>query len=309
MRNPANTSFLTVCLNPTMQKTLVLEKIKEGQVNRCRRQLLDASGKGINVTRVLRQLGADVTHLTQLGGFLKDEFLEKTAEANLTVEWVPSDSEIRFCYTLINKRSQTTTEIVEEGESVSKNTETKVRERFSQLADNADIIILSGSKAKGFSKTIFPDMVREAKEKDKFVILDYRGEDLKNSLPFKPDIIKPNFSEFVSTFFPEYQTDEEYSNDELLAAVTKLLTEIHAAYGSKTILTNGKNKTIIFNEGNLQVSTPQLLQSVNTIGCGDAFTSGLAWKLSRGASLKEAVAFGHICGAKNAQLLRPGVIE
>lgn len=48
---------------------------------------------------------------------------EKIQEDGLSMEWVPSGSEIRFCYTLINRKQHTITEIVEEGEPVSKETE------------------------------------------------------------------------------------------------------------------------------------------------------------------------------------------
>ena len=34
------------------------------------------------------------------------------------------------------------------------------------------------------------------------MVLDYRKDDLLNSLASGPDVIKPNWSEFVDTFFP-----------------------------------------------------------------------------------------------------------
>jgi fructose-1-phosphate kinase PfkB-like protein len=68
-------AFLTVCLNPTIQKTLRYPSITPGTVNRTAHHRLDVSGKGINVTRVLTQLGKKVTHLTQLGGVMRPLFL------------------------------------------------------------------------------------------------------------------------------------------------------------------------------------------------------------------------------------------
>ena len=34
------------------------------------------------------------------------------------------------------------------------------------------------------------------------MVLDYRQDDLLHCLPHLPDVIKPNFMEFVQTFFP-----------------------------------------------------------------------------------------------------------
>ena len=34
------------------------------------------------------------------------------------------------------------------------------------------------------------------------MVLDYRKDDLLQSLPHRPDVVKPNWAEFVETFFP-----------------------------------------------------------------------------------------------------------
>lgn len=34
------------------------------------------------------------------------------------------------------------------------------------------------------------------------MVLDYRKDDLLHSLPHGPDVVKPNFAEFLDTFFP-----------------------------------------------------------------------------------------------------------
>jgi hypothetical protein len=78
--------FLAVCLNPTFQRTVRLKKLEKGEVNRARLARLDASGKGINVSRVLQQLGAPVRHLTHLGPG-RDEFLRLCGEDNLQISW------------------------------------------------------------------------------------------------------------------------------------------------------------------------------------------------------------------------------
>ena len=112
--------FLTICLNPTLQKTLCFPAIVSGTVNRTGVHRLDVSGKGVNVTRVLTQLGKKAVHLTQLGGDLRPLFLSLCGQDGLSVEWVESGSQIRFCYTLITETDGVTTELVEESEPVGK---------------------------------------------------------------------------------------------------------------------------------------------------------------------------------------------
>jgi len=81
-------AFLAVCLNPTLQKTLVFTAVRSGEVNRCLRSRLDASGKGVNVARVLVQLGQRCTHLTHAGGRFRSSFLALAEESGVTVRAV-----------------------------------------------------------------------------------------------------------------------------------------------------------------------------------------------------------------------------
>ena len=53
----------------------------------------------------------------------------------------------------------------------------------------------------------------------------------------------------------------------------------------------------------------QPVKAVNTIGCGDAFTAGLACALDNGANFKDAINEGIRCGALNASFLKTGVIR
>ncbi len=80
--------FLTLCLTPTFQRTLRFSKVERGEVNRSNEYRLDASGKGINVTRVLQQLGFEATHLTHLGGAGRDSFLALASPDGTVVDWV-----------------------------------------------------------------------------------------------------------------------------------------------------------------------------------------------------------------------------
>jgi 1-phosphofructokinase/tagatose 6-phosphate kinase len=112
MAKEINGAFLSVCMNPTLQKTLCFSGIIPDKVNRTANYRLDASGKGINVTRVLSQLGKKAIHLTQLGGELRALFLSLCEKDDLDICWVESGSAVRFCTTLIadNEEDRTVTE-------------------------------------------------------------------------------------------------------------------------------------------------------------------------------------------------------
>ncbi len=301
--------FLVVCLNPTIQKTIVLNDLNENEVNRSSEYRTDASGKGVNVTRVLTQLGMKSVHLTQLG-YGSDYFLKLTNEDNLNLITAANTSPIRTCTTLINIKKNTVTEIVEESLPVDKNTGKLIINLYRKLLVDTSNIIISGSKAHGFEDTIFPEMVHIAKKTGKTIVLDYRGKDLINSIEYNPDIIKINFPEFVSTFFPDHSIGEHEENTKLKQLVINKMLELFRESGIKTILTRGTMPVLFIDDnGIIQEEKIHKIEPVNTIGSGDAFTAGLAFKLNQKSSLKEAVKFGIECGSKNAVLLKPGVIR
>jgi 1-phosphofructokinase/tagatose 6-phosphate kinase len=282
-------------------------------VNRTAAHRLDAAGKGINVSRVLTQLGKPNLHLTQLGGSLRPLFLELCAADGLAVQWVESNSPIRFCYTLITgeESGRTVTELVEEAAPVGPGTEDRLMAAYVAALPEQDMVIISGSKAAGFSDALIPGMVREAKDAGAKVVLDLRGRDLLGSLAFSPDILKPNLLEFAHTFTPELVSGAALIDDEgrVKSRVRDRCGELWHTYGSRIVLTRG-GADIWFSDGDGFHECPvEPMSAVNTTGSGDAFTAGLAAAFGDGASLRDAVAEGARCGRRNAGLLRIGSIR
>ena len=306
--------FLTVCLNPTLQKTLRFPSIYPGTVNRTGVHRLDASGKGINVTRVLTQLGKRTVHLTQLGGVLRPLFLSLCEQDGLSVQWAESESQIRFCYTLLSDADGSVTELIEESEAVGDGTEGRLLERFDDiLAHTSDLswVIISGTKAAGFSDAVIPTMTKRAKEKGLKVILDIKGKDLTESLKYQPDIVKPNLFEFAADFAPEL-----IKNNELIAIDDPAKEQIKFAVldmarknKCRVILTNGSRRIFAADADGFFEIEFQPVKTVNSTGCGDAFTAGLAAALEDGEVFREAINNGCKCGALNAALVRPGVVR
>ena len=309
--------FLTVCLNPTIQKTLRFPSITANTVNRSAVHRLDASGKGVNVTRVLTQMGKKAVHLTQLGGDLRPLFLSLCENDSLCVEWAESKSQIRFSYTLLTENDNAVTELVEESDPVDSETERRLLDKFETLladsnhSPNSSFLIISGTKAAGFSDNVFPIMVKKAKEKDMRVILDIRGKDLLNCLQYEPDIIKPNLFEFASTFIPELIKDNDISitDDKTTEKIKSAVMDITQKHKCRVVLTNGSRKIFAADRGNFYDIDVTPVKAVNSIGCGDAFTAGLASALEDGADFNAAISEGSRCGASNAGFEKPGVIK
>ena len=58
----------TVTLNPALDKTATVENLRLDSVNRISELRVDPGGKGINVSKVVRELGAKTVAIALLGG-------------------------------------------------------------------------------------------------------------------------------------------------------------------------------------------------------------------------------------------------
>jgi 1-phosphofructokinase/tagatose 6-phosphate kinase len=300
--------YLTVSMNPTLQKILCFPSIAIDRVNRSSRHRFDVAGKGLNVCRVLSQLGKPARHLTTLGGDLRPLFLEMSRQEGLPVHWVESGSPIRFCYTLIDEGEGSVTELIENAGAVEEGTEGRLRDAYEKLLADCGTVVIAGTKAPGFSGELVPFMVRRAKEQGRRVVLDLWGKDLLDSLPHNPDVIKPNLEEFAATFAPELVCGGEPAADEAAKeTILRICRELYATYRCDIVLTRGI-KPVWFVSGGVFDECPVTPAPciVNTTGSGDAFTAGLASALDAG--LRAAVAEGVRCGALNAGFLRVGTI-
>jgi 1-phosphofructokinase/tagatose 6-phosphate kinase len=296
-------------MNPTIQKTLCFPVIQNDEVNRTAEHRLDVSGKGINVSRVLGQLGEKAVHLTQLGGIFLPLFLDLCKKDSIDIRWVISESQIRFCYTLLEENNHGVTELVEESEAVSDEVEFMIFNLYEKLLPEIDWLIISGTKARGFSDKVVPDMVKLAKQFGKKMILDIRGNDLLNSLTYKPDVVKPNIFEFVATFFPEKIQHGKFigGEEKILPLVKEKAAELSLC-GTSFVITRGSKPVWLFQEGVFTEIGFDAVIPVNTTGSGDAFTAGLASSLAAGNSLNAAIEKGIVCGALNAKFVKPGTI-
>lgn len=317
--------ILTVCLNPTIQKTYQIGKIALDEINRISDYRIDASGKGINVSRVLVQLKKKVTHLTFAGGFFAKTFCDLALKDDIRLLTVESESNIRFCTTLLESNAPNSknrvTELVEEGELVSENVEPKIKELFYSLLPSVRAIVISGSKAPGFSAELYPTLVEKALKLPIFVVLDYRGTDLINTLEKckknknEKLIAKPNIDEFCETFLTQEEKEKLFANDNFdKEFFAQKLKNVSGQYNCDFVITRGTKSTLAFCRGSnsfIECENYELAENqkvVNTIGCGDAFTAGFVSALLDKNDFEECLKEGAKCGKLNAICLRPGSI-
>ncbi len=164
--------ILTVTMNPAIDTAYQLDKLIIDDVNRVAPKKT-AGGKGLNVSRVLCQLGDDVVATGLLGGHM-GAYMGSLMDADgINHDFTPIAGETRICLNILHEGNQT--ELLESGPEISAEELAAFSAKFAELVAKADCVTLSGSLPKGVPADFYAGMVAEAAKHDVPVLLDIAG--------------------------------------------------------------------------------------------------------------------------------------
>ena len=284
----------TVTLNPAIDTRYFIEDFKEGRLFRAEKTIKSPGGKGLNVTKVLRQMGADVVATGIIGGKNGEWIQENLKKMDIKEEFYVSSAETRVCIAVLAKHSET--EILESGEELTDSDLRAFEKKLMELVEKSDVISMSGSLPKGMDAGYYQKLVELVNRKGKKVILDTSGKSLLEGVKGKPYLIKPNFDEL------EYVLGESIDGrDKIKKAVEKLKN-----LGAQNVLVSlGGEGAIYFGEEILKITIPKI-KIHNTVGSGDSSVAGFAKGLDDGLELNEILKLSMACGMSNAQSMETG---
>lgn len=296
--------IVCVGLSPTVQKTLRLTSLSVGSVNRAREVIVSASGKAVNVARVLTLLGDDVLLVQPLGGDTGRFVARQLKAENIAHEtlWL-DDAPTRTCTTLLPDDGPAT-ELVEEAPPLTAALVEDLANVVESHLPGAEALCLSGSLPRGAPSDLYARLISAAGAHSVPAFVDAQGVPLRSALATRPFFVKPNRDEAAGTLDLTLSGNEE---QDALAAVAAL-TGAGAAWA---LVSLGKSGALLGDAGAGRWRlTPPVVQAVNPIGSGDSLLAGLVHALiTRQASVPDAAIFGTACGAANCLTPTSGVVN
>jgi len=285
---------------PAVQRVMVFRKLAPDAVNRALAVADGPAGKSVNVAKVLKALGEEPLAAGFLGGargrYLRDMLKAKGIET----DFVTVAAHTRLCVTVIDQERGTQTELVEEGRPVSpvdcERLGTVLRRRIKACR----AVVMSGSLAAGVPGDLYFQAARQAREAGVLCALDAQGAPLAEALKGGPGLVKPNRAELAATVGGELKDE---------AGVMSAMLELCRRGAQRVVVTAGKEAVLAFDGRSFWRIIPPVVRVVNPIGCGDAFTAALVWRMLRGAGLGAACRWAAGAGAANAITLMPGEVE
>lgn len=296
--------ILCVGLTPTVQRTQRFTNLTLGAVNRARETLVTASGKGVNVARVITTLGAEARLIQILGGgsgrFVA-ETLDREEVPHQTI-WDEDDAPTRTCLTILPDDGPTT-ELVEEARLLSVHDLSLIRAACKTALLESKALCCSGSLPPGTPETFYAELVHEARMLGIPTIVDGQKAPLKAALAERPFLVKPNREEAAATLGLTLTGDAE-------ADAIQAITALTDAGAEWALVSMGKVGAVLGNGQQFWRVIPPVVDAVNPIGSGDSLSAGLTvGYTSRGMAVPDAVAFGTACAAANCLTTTSGVVD
>ncbi|NWF50436.1 MAG: 1-phosphofructokinase [Ignavibacteriaceae bacterium] len=285
---------LTVTLNPLLEKRLFFDKIDFGSSNRNGKLILNAGGKGINVSRQLNLLKVKNIVLTFTGGENGKKFRSILKEEQIEFASIYTQAETREGYVIFGSNHQKPTYLFITNSLISKNESDEFKDKLEKMIRNCEIVVFSGSSPCKNTDDIFPFGIETANKHDKISICDTYGSHLKKCIQASPTIIHNNLDELKSSLGIQLVSDEQAFG---------LMDEFYSGGIKQSFITNGEKKFYASNFDFHYEVQPLSVNTIDATGSGDAFVAGLVYGLFNDMTFDKTLRFASVLGAMNAQTI------
>ncbi len=293
--------IITVTMNPAIDKTIELNTFVHGDLNRIQKVILDAGGKGINVSKTIRALGGESLATGFLGGRNGDYIQDVLRKFSIKTDFVKIEEETRV-NTKIAETTGLVTELNEKGPVIDLQAMSELLMKLMNCLKTDSLLVLSGSVPLGVPKSIYRLLTELAHEMGAKVLVDADGDLFAEALSAKPDIVKPNQSELEKYFGYAMDSDEK-----IVEAGKKLLEK-----GVKIVIISLGAEGAYFIDKEHTLYSPALSVQVNsTVGAGDAMVAAFSYGVDQGLSFEETakLAMATSVGAVTTVGTKPPTIE
>lgn len=278
----------TVTLNPSLDYIVRVGNFKEGSVNRTNGETVLAGGKGVNVSLVLHRLGCDTIALGFLAGFTGEEIARLIRETGCPEDFIFLKN--GFSRINVKLKSREETEINGVGADVSEADLALLLQKIEGASED-DVLVLAGSVPKSLGSGVYRRIADAALKRKMKVVTDAAGDLLREVLPCRPFLVKPNHHELGELFDVTIQTREE------AVVYAKRLQE----QGAENVLVSmaSQGAVLVTKDAVYTADAPQGTV-VNSVGAGDSMVAGFLCGFLEEGGYENALRMGIAAGSASA---------
>ena len=153
-------------------------------------------------------------------------------------------------------------------------------------------MVLAGSIPSTLPDDIYERILARLQKRNVNFVVDATGDLLKNVLPYKPFLVKPNHHELGDLFGVETKTEED---------IVKYAKKVQEMGARNVLVSRAKDgATLIDENGNVTTFGNVDGKVVNSVGCGDSMVAGFVAGYINKKDYAYALKLGAACGNATA---------
>lgn len=300
--------IITVTLNPSLDRTLRFERVQRGHLNRAEEVHEDVSGKGINVSLALQQLGQPSLVIALVAGRTGQRVADGLARQGLECRLVWLESGETRISTKVHERAfGTLTELNEPGPLVSPDDLQAVLHTIQHAVSPGDTVVFSGSIPPGCPADFYARAGKLLRQSGVTVVVDTSGPALQHSVAIPPQLLKPNLdelSQLVGRPLAGWEDILEAGNE----AWQRLRVSSGAGHADcypaqALIVTLGAQGALFYTAQGLWHAVAPEERGGTTAGCGDALLAATLYGLEAGWEWEAIIPFATATAAATAAIV------
>ena len=273
----------TLCLNPSIDRTVQVDRFTLGATNRILSERSEGRGKGVNVAFTLKNLGLDVCCTGLLGEDNAPMIVNALKKAGVAELFIRQKGAVRTNLKIQDTATRTITELNEPGVVATEESLIAISRRVEEIAAKSEYLVLAGSLPPGCPNSIYRALMTAARRYGCKGVLDASGETFRDGLAGQPYLVKPNLQEL-----------EQYCGRSLstLREIRDVAREIVSRGVRVVVVSMGAGGAMATDGVNTYYAPSAQVAVYSTVGAGDSMVAGLLKGFCSGGDLKEALRSG-----------------
>lgn len=280
--------IITVTLNPAIDQIIVIHQFVPGDTNRIQKSRFDPGGKGVNVSRVLHELGGESLAMGFAPGALGRYIEESLLDQGIPCDFLHTRGQTRTNITIVDEEKSEQTILSNRGPLTDERHVQRLFNRIRRHLSPGTWVVIAGSVPPPMPPSIYGDLVRMCRAAGAYTVVDADGELLEKAIAAAPYLVKANHREISRLV--HHEVDSERS-------MLEEAERIHDQGVKYTVITHGKEGAVAVGDEGWWRVIPPSLPVISAMGAGDAMLAGIVFVLSCGGSFEEALRLGAAAGA------------
>lgn len=289
-------AIATLTMNPALDLSTTTNRVEHTHKLRCGPARYDPGGGGINVARVVKVLGGEVTAIFPAGGLI-GEMLQASLDAlGVPQSVIPISGTTRESFTVDEIETGKQYRFVLPGPTIMDPEQRQCLDRVAGLRPYPTYLVVSGSLPPGVAPTPFSsEIAKLAKHIGARLVFDSPLL-MQCALADGVFLMKPSARELSGMFGRAID-----SRTEQIEAARSIIREKRAEI---VVVSLGADGALLVNEHFEEHFQALDVPVRSAVGAGDSMLGATVFALARGWTLRNAVRYGLAAGA--AAIMNPG---